>query len=145
MIVKIINTVWVFFVLLFGGCANNDEPGLDELVNDLYQPRTVTNYQVSGKRDGAATQVFIIFQLENDERLQLELEITYNPVPVLQSGYWKINGKESSSGSVQAKSLKFLGGQGEGPSLGGRFQLEDNSHPRFRVFIPLRPINKPKW
>ena len=145
MVVKIINTAWVFLVLLFGGCANNDEPGLEELVNDLYEPRTVTNYQVSGKRDGATTQVFIIFQLENDERLQLELEITYNPVPVLQSGYWKINGKESSSGNVQAKSLKFLGGQGEGPSLGGRFQLEDNSQPRFRVFIPLRPINKPKW
>ena len=145
MIFKIINTAWVFLVLLFGGCANNDEPGLDELVNDLYQPRIVTNYQVSGKRDGATTQVFIIFQLENNERLQLELEITYNPVPVLQSGYWKINGKESSSGSVQAKSLKFLGGQGEGPSLGGQFQLEDNSQPRFRVFIPLRPINKPKW
>ena len=143
MVVKIINTAWVFLVLLFGGCANNDEPGLDELVNDLYQPRTVTNYQVSGKRDGATTQVFIVYQLENDERLQLELEITYNPVPVLQSGYWKINGKESSSGSVQAKSLKFLGGQGEGPSLGGQFQLEDNSQPRFRVFIPLRPNNKP--
>ena len=145
MVFKIINTSWVFLVLLFGGCANNDEPGLDELVNDLYQPRIVTNYQVSGKRDGATTQAFIIFQLENNERLQLELEITYNPVPVLQSGYWKINGKESSSGSVQAKSLKFLGGQGEGPSLGGQFQLEDNSQPRFRVFIPLRPINKPKW
>ena len=145
MVVKIINTAWVFLVLLFGGCANNDEPGLDELVNDLYQPRIVTNYQVSGKRDGATTQVFIIFQLENNERLQLELEITYNPVPVLQSGYWKINGKESSSGSVQAKSLKFLGGQGEGPSLGGQFQLEDNFQPRFRVFIPLSPIKKPKW
>ena len=45
MIVKIINTVWVFLFLLFKGCANNDEPGLDEFVNDLYQPRTVTNYQ----------------------------------------------------------------------------------------------------
>jgi len=145
MIVKIINTAWVFLVLLFGGCANNDEPVLEELANDLYQPRTVTNYQVSGKRDGATTQVLIIFKLENDERLQLELEITYNPVPVLKSGYWKINGKESSSGNVQAKSLKFLGGQGEGPSVGGQFQLKDNSQPRFRAFIPLRPINKPKW
>ena len=145
MIFKIINAAGVFLVLLFGGCANNDEPGLDELVNDLYQPRTVTNYQVSGKRDGATTQVLIIFKLENDERLQLELEITYNPVPILKSGYWKINGKESSSGNVQAKSLKFLGGQGEGPSVGGQFQLKDNSQPRFQAFIPLRPINKPKW
>ena len=124
MIVKIINTVWVFFVLLFGGCANNDEPGLDELVNDLYQPRTVTNYQVSGKRDGATTQVFIIFQLENDERLQLELEITYNPVPVLRSGRWKIDGKKSSSGNIQAKSLKFLGGHGEGRVLVDIFNLK---------------------
>ena len=145
MIVKIINTVCVFLILLFGGCTNNDEPGLDELINDLYQPRNVTNYQVSGKRDGATTQVFIIFQFKNDERLQLELEIAYNPIPALRSGHWKIDGKESSSGNVQAKSLKFLGGQGEGPSLGGRFQLEDNFQPRFRVFIPLRPINKPKW
>ena len=145
MIVKIINTVWVFLFLLFGGCANNDEPGLDEFVNDLYQPRTVTNYQVSGKRDGATTQVFIIYQLENDERLQLELEITYNPVPVLRSGYWKIDGKDSSSGNVQAKSLKFLGGQGDWPSVGGRFQLENNFQPRFRAFVPLRPINKPEW
>ena len=59
MIVKIINTIWVFLILFFGGCSNNNEPGLDEFVNDLYQPRTVTNYQVSGKRDGATTQVFI--------------------------------------------------------------------------------------
>ena len=138
-------TIWVFLFLLFGGCANNDEPRLEEFVNDLYQPRTVTNYQVSGKRDGTTTQVFIIYQLENDERLQLELEITYNPVPVLRSGYWKIDGKESNSGNVQAKSLKFLGGQGDWPSVGGCFQLEDDFQPRFQAFIPLRPINKPEW
>ena len=138
-------TIWVFLFLLFGGCANNDEPKLEEFVNDLYQPRTVTNYQVSGKRDGTTTQVFIIYQLENDERLQLELEITYNPVPVLRSGYWKIDGMESNSGNVQAKSLKFLGGQGDWPSVGGCFQLEDDFQPRFQAFIPLRPINKPEW
>lgn len=145
MIIKIINRVWIFLVLLLGGCANNNEPKLDELVNDLYQARTVSNYQVSGNRDGATTQVFVIFQLENNERLQIELEITYNPVPVLRSGSWRIDGKESSSGNVKAESLKFLGGQGEGPSIGGRFQLVDNFQPRFRAFIPLRPINKPKW
>jgi len=145
MIVKINTTVWMLLFLLFGGCANNDEPRLDEFVDDLYQPRTVTNYQVSGMRDGAATQVFIIYQLENNERLQLGLEITYDPVPVLRSGYWKIDGKESSSGTVQAKSLKFLGGQGDWPSVGGQFQLEENFQPRFRAFIPLRPINKPEW
>ena len=67
-------TIWVILFFLFVGCANNDEPRLDEFVNDLYQPRTVTNYQISGKRDGATTQVFIMYQLENDERLQLTQE-----------------------------------------------------------------------
>ena len=145
MIVKIISTLWVFLILLFGGCTNNDEPAFDEWVNGFYQPRTVTNYQIYGKRDGATTQVFIIFEFENNERAQLELEVTYNPTPILSSGHWQIDGNKSSSGEVRAISLKFLGGQGEGPSLGGSFQLEESSQPRFRVVIPLRPINKPKW
>ena len=145
MLVKIISTLRVFLILLFVGCTNNDEPIFDEWVDGFYQSRTVTNYQVSGKLDGATTHVSIIFQLEYDERMQLELEVTYDPTPTLRSGHWRIDGKESGSGDVQAKSLKFLGGQGDGPSLGGRFQLEDNSQLRFRVVIPLRPINKPKW
>ena len=145
MIVKIFSSVLIFIILLFEGCTNYDEPIFDEWVDGFYHSRTVTNYQVSGKRDGATTQVFIIFQFENDERVQLELEVAYDPIPTLRSGHWRIDGKESSSGDIQAKSLKFLGGQGEGPSLGGHFQLEENSQPRFSVVIPLRPINKPKW
>ena len=88
MLVKIISTLWVFLILLFGGCTNNDEPAFDEWVNGFYQPRTVTNYQIYGKRDGATTQVFIIFEFENNERAQLELEVTYNPTPILSSGHW---------------------------------------------------------
>ena len=145
MIDKIISMVLVFLILFFEGCTNNDEPIFDEWVNGFYHSRTVTNYQVSGKRDGSKTQVFIIFQFENDEQVHLQLEVTYDPIPTLRSGYWRIDGKESSSGDIKAKSLKFLGGQGEGPSLGGIFQLEENSQPRFHVVIPLRPINKPKW
>ena len=145
MIDKISSLVLIFLILFLEGCTNNDEPIFDELVNVSYQSRTVTNYQVSGKRDGATTEVFIIFQFKNDERAQLELEVAYDPIPTLRSGHWRIDGKESSSGDVQANSLKFLGGQGEGPSLGGRFQLQEHSKPRFRVVIPLRPINKPKW
>jgi len=144
-IVKIIRTVWLFLILLFGGCTNNDEPVFDEWVNGSYQSRTVTDYQTYGNREGATTQVFILFQFKNNERAQLKLEVTYNPIPILSSGNWKTDGNKSSSGDVRAISLKFLGGQGDGPSLGGTFQLEESSKPRFRVVIPLRPINKPKW
>ena len=141
----VISTLWVFIILLSGGCTNNDEPLLDELVNGVFKSRTVTNYQVNGMRDGATTQVSIEFVLENGERVQLDLEVVYNPTPILRSGYWRLDGKQSGSGNVQAKSLRFLGGQGEAPSLGGRFELEEDSRPRFRVVVPLRPVNKPNW
>ena len=141
----VISTLWVFIILLYGGCTNNDEPLLDELVNGVYESRIVTNYQVNGMRDGATTKVSIIFVLENGERVQLELEVVYNPRPILRSGFWRLDGKHSSSGNVKAKSIKFLGGQGEAPSLGGRFELEEGSRSRFRVVVPLRPVNKPNW
>ena len=141
----VINLLWVFIILLSGGCTNNDEPLLDELVNGVYESRIVTNYQVNGMRDGATTKVSIKFVLENGERVQLDLEVVYNPTPILRSGYWRLDGKKFASGNVHAKSLKFLGGQGEGPSLGGRFELEDASQSRFRVVVPLRPVNKPNW
>ena len=141
----IISTHWVLILMLSGGCAINDEPLLDELVNGVYKSRTVTDYQVNGTRDGATTEVSIKFVLENGERVELELEVVYNPTPILRSGFWRLDGKRSGSGNVNAKSIKFLGGQGEGPSLGGRFELEEGSRSRFRVVVPLRPVNKPNW
>ena len=49
MTVKIISMFYVFLMMLFVGCANNNEPVFDEWVDGLYQPRTVTNYKIHGK------------------------------------------------------------------------------------------------
>ena len=87
----VINLLCVFIIQLSGGCTNNDEPFLDELVNGVYKSRIVTNYQVNGMRDGATTQVSIEFVLENGERVQLDLEVVYNPTPILRSGYWRLD------------------------------------------------------
>ncbi|MBH31800.1 MAG: hypothetical protein CMG71_07415 [Candidatus Marinimicrobia bacterium] len=132
----------MFIILFNGGCTNNNEPLLDELVSGVYKSRIVTNYEVNGMRDGATTQVFIKILLENGERVQLNLEIVYNPTPILRSGSWQVDGKQSGSGNVMAKSIRFLGGQGDSPSLGGRFELKEGSRSRFRVVVPLRPVNK---
>ena len=142
---KVIVTLWVFIILLSGGCTNNDKPLLDELVNGVYKSRTVTDYQVNGTRDGATTEVSIKFVLENGERVELELEVVYNPTPILRSGFWHVDGKHYGSGNVLAKSLKFLGGQGESPSIGGCFELQEDSRSRFRIVVPLRPVNQPIW
>ena len=73
------------------------------------------------------------------------LQVSYNPKPVLRSGFWNLTGRKPRSGKVRTKSLKFLGGQGESPSSGGSFELLEDSKPRFLVFIPLRPIQEPNW
>lgn len=142
--------IYLILFLISWGCMQKTVPELDEWVEGIFQPRMVREYRVSGKRDGATTRVSITYVLASGERVQLELEVVYNPIPVLRSGYWSIDGIKS--GAVEAESLTFLGGQGEGPSLGGRFLLknrfsteEDHATYRFRAVVPLGPVNKPNW
>ena len=136
--------LWVL-LLLWGACAQDTEPIIEEWINGSYHSRTIKEYTVNGQRDGATTHVSVIYTLQSGIIVQLELSVEYNPTPILRSGHWKMTGQQSGSGDVHAESLKFLGGQGEGPSLGGHFNLTENAQSRFRVVVPLRPVNKPNW
>lgn len=136
--------LWVL-ILLLGGCAQDEKPMVDEWIDGSYHSRTINEYKVNGKRDGATTHVSVVYTLESGVEVQLELEVEYNPTPILRSGHWTMNGKQPGSGDVHTESLKFLGGQGAGPSLGGHFLLTEDSQTRFRVVVPLRPVNKPNW
>jgi hypothetical protein len=132
-------------MVLLNGCADKDEPRLEVWENGAYQPRAVSAYKITGKRDGAATTAVAMFTFESGEQLHVELKIVYDPTPALGSGQWHLDGVRRVAGEVRAESLKFLGGQGEGPSLGGRFRLDENVSPRFRVVLPLRPVDQPNW
>lgn len=129
----------------WGGCSGQAEPRVEVWEDGTYQPRVVSAYEISGKRDGATTKAVATFTLETGERLRIELEVVYNPTPSLGSGRWRIDGARAGSGEVRPESIRFTGGQAQGPSLGGRFRLEENGSPRFRVVLPLRPVNPPKW
>lgn len=132
-------------LLLAGGCSGPAEPRLEEWVEGAYQARGVSGYEITGQRDGATTRAVATFTLASGERLRLELELVYNPTPALGSGVWRLDGAQYGEGGVRAESLKFLGGQSAGPSLGGRFRLEEeNGRPRFRAVLPLRPLDKEK-
>ena len=130
---------------LLAGCSETAEPQLAVWENGTYQPRAVSEYEISGKRDGANTRALAILTLESGERLQLELVVFYDPTPALSSGHWSIDGTHAGAGEVRVESLKFLGGQAKGPSIGGRFRLDENGSPRFRVVLPLRPVSQPNW
>ena len=110
-----------------------------------YLSAVVDSYEISGKRDGAVTRVSAELKLATGERLRLELEVRYDPQPVLGAARWTLDDNQGAAGDVRTESLKFLGGQGEGPSFGGRFRLEENGTPRFRVVLPLRPVDQPEW
>lgn len=135
----------LYFLALLVGCSDRSEPRLEVWENGVYQARALSAYEITGKRDGATTRVVAILTLESGERLQLELVFAYNPTPALGSGHWSVDGTRAGAGNVRAESMKFLGGQGEGPSIGGRFRLEENGSPRFRVVLPLQPVGQPKW
>ena len=139
-----LRTLFCLAVVVFlGGCARNHEPRLEAYENGAYQPRTVRSYEVTGQRAGATTTAWAVFTLENGGQLRVELAIEYNPTPVLGSGHWRLDGPDGGSGAVHAESIKFLGGQGEGPSFGGRLRLDENGNPRFRLTLPVRPLRRP--
>jgi hypothetical protein len=123
--------------LLAGGCADTKSPRLESWRDGGWQTVPTSAYRISGKRDGAQTSATAVFTLEDGRDLRVELSVVYNPTPALGAGQWKLG---EDGGVVMAESLKFLGGQGEGPSLGGRFRLEGDDGPRYRVTLPLRPL-----
>lgn len=133
------------FLALLGGCSGNAEPQVEEWLDGAFQARSVSSYHITGKRSGATTRAVATFVLEGGDRLQLELVVGYNPTPALDSGLWRLDGTRSAVGQVRAESLKFTGGQGGGPSLGGRFRLEEEGLLSFRVVLPVRPIKESKF
>ena len=131
--------------LLLGGCTANTEPQCETWVDGVYHERPVSAYEVSGKRDGATTRALATLTLTSGEKIQIALKVDYDPQPVLAAGNWRLEGADPDSGTVRAESLRFLGGQSEGPSLGGRFRLEASGQPRFRVVLPLRILAQVNW
>ena len=137
--------IWLLSLVVLGACSAVTEPQLEEWVDGAYRVRQVSAYDIAGKRAGATTRAVATLTLASGERLLLDLKVDYDPQPVLGEGKWRLEGDRADSGEVIAEALKFLGGQSEGPSIGGRFRLQGNDRLRFRVVLPLRPVEESKW
>jgi len=126
-------------LLLATACGRPSEATVEIREGDSYRPLAVDAYALTGSRDGSTTAATATLTLADGRRLVLELELFYDPTPELSSGHWILAGT-SDRGAVSAESVRFAGGQGEGPSLGGRFRLEQDGEIRYRVELPLAPI-----
>lgn len=126
---------------LVAGCGSDPGPTVMRIVGASPGLLEVTSWNLDGQRDGDRTRAVAQFTLAGGSRLELELLIAYDPTPVLAGGRW-VSGDES--GSVTAERVRFVGGQGEGPSVGGDYVLADERNlPRYRVQLPLTPIARP--
>lgn len=124
-------------------CSGSSSPRVEVMENGVYIRKAVSGYEISGARDGTTTRAVAMITMDDGDHVRIELEVTYNPTPELASGHWQREGKVAEEGQVHAESLKFLGGQGSTPSVGGRFRLETNGSPRMRVVLPMQPLARP--
>jgi hypothetical protein len=131
--------------LALNGCGSEPPARLEEWIDGAWLEHPVIQYEISGGRDGASTHALATLEFEKSRRLHLDFEVVYNPTPALGEGHWTLEGAGQASGEIVAESVRFVGGQGEGPSIGGRYQLNENGSPRFRVELPLRSVGQPKW
>lgn len=126
---------------LLASCTTEPEPTVLRLVGSAPGLSQVESWKVDGRRDGAETRANIQLVLEDGSTLRLELLLSYDPTPILAAGSWSLG---DASGQVTAERVRFVGGQGEGPSVGGVYVLADDRHlPRYRVTIPLTAIATP--
>lgn len=117
------------------GCGS--EPTVEALDADDASPTAFTLTRATGDRDGARTRARFVFADPTRGELVLDLLLGYDPQPELVSGSWTLAGIE---GSVHAEAVRFVGGQGEGPSVGGVYRLDDGDGSRFRVRLPLTRV-----
>ena len=78
--------------------------------------------------------------------MNVELRLNVDPQATLEEGVWSYEGPTGrAEGEVRALELRFVGGQGEGASVGGRFELREAGQPRFLLNLPLSPLRSPEY
>lgn len=136
---------FVLMVIAVGalGCAGRTGSSdflVEELLESGASALPLEFVDVEGERDGARTRATFHFGGASTE-LHVELMLTYDPQPVLGEGRWRYRGPTGTAeGTVRAESVRFVGGQGEGVSVGGVYVLDEAGHSRFRVRLPLTAI-----
>lgn len=130
-------------MLLCAGCAKAPKP-----VQDLSGRENLSDYSltlVRGLRDGDLLTAHVGYS-NGRSSLLVDLRFTIGSPTALRSGSWKFarEGHLSTTGSVAARSIMFLGGQNGPPSIGGTYDLLDSKGTAaYRIFIPTTEFAVP--
>ena len=121
--------------LALAACARTRRHPLQDLSGhqDLSQ---YTIQSVHGVRDGDRLAAQLLIS-DSSSIMSLDLHFAIGSPTTLASGIWDWSQPGSSlHGMVTAQSVTFLGGQDDGPSIGGVFDLTGDGT-RVRVTLPL--------
>jgi hypothetical protein len=131
-------SLWHFAasVLLLAGCAHREKAPLEDLSGheDLSRFKIQS---VSGVRDGDRLNAKVLIS-DSSSILALDLHFAIGSPTTLDAGMWRWSRPgRLMSGTVEARSVTFLGGQDDGPSIGGTFDLTSSYGYHCRVNLPL--------
>ena len=136
-----LRALWITCVLLVA-CQGEKTARVEELLDSGAALLPVELESVEGQRDGASTRASFVFRGSADTEMRVELVVAYDPQPVLRSGRWTYSGPTGmGAGTIEAESVRFVGGQGEGASVGGVYLLHQDGRARFRLDLPLQGID----
>jgi hypothetical protein len=122
--------------LAFVSCAPSERRPLQDLSGhrDLYR---FVLQSVHGVRDGDRMAVQVLIS-DSSSFLTLDLHFAIGSPTTLQSGTWRWSlPGDLREGTVSARSVTFLGGQDDPPSIGGIFDLTGAGGYAYRVTLPL--------
>jgi hypothetical protein len=109
-------------------------------VEDLSGTRDAAEFALTslkGTRDGDSVAVQAVYG-DGSRSLTVHLRLKLIPQAKLERGTWA---GLAGEGSVQERSVTFLGGQSGPPSIGGRFDLiGSGDKAMYRVTILLQPL-----
>jgi hypothetical protein len=131
------------FLLFPSACNAPKQPSVEDRTHreDLSEVRMTT---LRGTRDGAILDVEAMFS-GHSMLLTVRMRFAIGVPTTLMSGTWlRVRSQnDADTGTISARSVSFLGGQGGWPSIGGRFDLLDAAGtPRYRVVLPLLELKE---
>jgi hypothetical protein len=124
-------------------CNAPKPPSVQDLTHqeDLSDAKMMT---LRGTRDGATLDTEAMFS-GRALSLTLKMRFAIGTPTTLMSGTWvRVRPPlPTETGTLTARNVSFLGGQGGSPSIGGTFDLLDaNGMHKYRVVVPLLELTQ---
>jgi hypothetical protein len=132
--------------LLLASCAGPKRAVVQDLAEHEDLPQ-FTLQTIAGVRDGDRLRAQAIIS-DSSSILTIEMQFAIGSPTTLQSGAWRWERSgQLTSGTVQSRSVTFLGGQDGPPSIGGTFDLLDSNDvsggaARYRVNLPVTQLKR---